>query len=89
MIQVAFSILYKVGQGLSFPVSRLSLPGLAKPVRAVSFSPGGTLLAAAGDSKIIALYDALSGEQVANLSGHGGWICSLDWSSNGEYLLSG
>ncbi len=63
--------------------------GLVKPVRAVAFSPGGKLLAAAGDSKLIALYDVSSGEQVANLTGHGGWVFSLDWSNTGEYLLSG
>ena len=63
--------------------------GLVKPVRAVAFSPGGKLLAAAGDSKVIALYDVSSGEQVANLTGHGAWIFSLDWSDTGEYLLSG
>ena len=66
-----------------------SSPGLVKPVRAVAFSPGGKLLAAAGDSKVIALYDVSSGEQVANLIGHGAWIFSLDWSDTGEYLLSG
>ncbi|KAL6714930.1 Ski complex subunit Rec14 [Lecanora helva] len=66
-----------------------SLPSLVKPVRAVAFSPGCKLLAAAGDSKVIALYDVLSGEQVANLTGHGAWVFSLDWSDTGEYLLSG
>ena len=66
-----------------------SLPGLVKPVRAVAFSPGGTLLAAAGDARIIGLYDVNSGEQVANLTGHGSWITSVDWSHTGEYLLSG
>ncbi|TQS32181.1 hypothetical protein Golomagni_07510, partial [Golovinomyces magnicellulatus] len=34
-----------------------SLSNLAKPVRAVAFSPGNTRLAAAGDAGIIALYD--------------------------------
>ncbi|KAI4242244.1 MAG: hypothetical protein L6R40_004115 [Gallowayella cf. fulva] len=66
-----------------------SLPGLIKPVRAVAFSPGGKLLAAAGDAKVIALYDVASGEQVANLTGHGAWVFSLDWSDTGEFLLSG
>ena len=65
------------------------MKGLVKPVRAVAFSPGCKLLAAAGDSKVIALYDVLSGEQVANLTGHAAWIFSLDWSDTGEYLLSG
>ena len=63
--------------------------GLVKPVRTVAFSPGGKLLAAAGDARIIALYDVSSGEQVANMKGHGAWIFSLDWSDTGEYLLSG
>ncbi|MCJ1256952.1 superkiller [Lignoscripta atroalba] len=66
-----------------------SLPGLVKPVRSVAFSPGGKLLAAAGDARVIALYDVSSGEQVANLTGHGAWVFSLDWSYTGEYLLSG
>ncbi|KAH8685559.1 WD40-repeat-containing domain protein [Tricladium varicosporioides] len=66
-----------------------SLPGLVKPVRTVSFSPAGTRLAAAGDARVIALYDVQHGEQVANLTGHSAWIFSADWSDTGEYLLSG
>lgn len=58
-------------------------------MRAVTFSPMGRLLAAAGDSSVIALYDVSSGDQVATLMGHGAWIFSLDWSDTGEYLLSG
>ncbi|RPA90640.1 WD40 repeat-like protein [Choiromyces venosus 120613-1] len=66
-----------------------SLPGLIRTVRCVAFSPGGRLLAAAGDSNIIALYDVISGEQVGNLSGHSSWIFSVSWSQTGEYILSG
>ncbi|PMD44076.1 WD40 repeat-like protein [Hyaloscypha variabilis F] len=66
-----------------------SLPGLVKPVRTVAFSPAGTRLAAAGDARVIALYDVQHGEQVANLTGHSAWIFSVDWSDTGEYLLSG
>ena len=43
-----------------------------QPVRAVAFSPGGKILAAAGDSKVIVLYDTSSGEQIANLTGNSG-----------------
>jgi len=64
------------------------IPGLVKPVRSVAFSPGGKILAAAGDSKVIVLYDTSSGLQIANLSGHTAWILSLSWSDSGEYLLS-
>lgn len=63
--------------------------GLVSPVRAVAFSPGCKLLAAAGDSKVIALYETSSGEQIANLTGHAAWVMSLDWSDSSEYLLSG
>lgn len=66
-----------------------SLNGLVKPVRAVSFSPANKYLAAAGDARVIALYDTSSGEQVANLTGHGSWITSLSWNWSGDYLLSG
>lgn len=67
----------------------LTFSGLVKPVRSVAFSPAGKLLAAAGDSKVIVLFDTTSGEQVANLPGHSSWILSLAWSTTGEYLLSG
>lgn len=63
--------------------------GLAKPVRAVAFSPGSTRLAAAGDAGIIALYDMKYGEHVGNLTGHSSWITTIDWSDTGEFLLSG
>ncbi|KAG8624637.1 hypothetical protein KVT40_007704 [Elsinoe batatas] len=66
-----------------------SLQGLVKAVRAVSFSPACKFLAAGGDAKIIALYDVQTGEQIANFSGSGAWIMSLDWNWSGEYLLSG
>lgn len=58
-------------------------------MRAVSFSPGGSLLAVAGDSRVIVLIDVQHGEQVAHLKGHSSWILSLDWNDTGEYLLSG
>ncbi|KAK5091447.1 Ski complex subunit Rec14 [Lithohypha guttulata] len=65
-----------------------SLPTQSAPVRMIKFSPGSTLLAAAGDSTLISLYDAKSGETVALLRGHDSWITSLDWSYTGEYLVS-
>lgn len=67
-------------------------PGLAKPVRAVAFSPGCKRLAAAGNAGVIAIYDMDHGEHVGNLtapSSRPAWITSLDWNDTGEYLLSG
>jgi superkiller protein 8 len=64
------------------------IKGLLKAVRAVAFSPASRLLAAAGDAQVIALYDVVSGEQVAHLMGHNAFVLSLDFSDTGEYLLS-
>ncbi|KAK4150303.1 hypothetical protein C8A00DRAFT_46279 [Chaetomidium leptoderma] len=69
-----------------------SLSGLAKPVRAVAFSPGCKRLAAAGNAGVIAIYDMEHGEHVGNLtapSSRPAWITSLDWNDTGEYLLTG
>ncbi|KAK3986609.1 WD40-repeat-containing domain protein [Cladorrhinum sp. PSN332] len=69
-----------------------SLSGLAKPVRAVAFSPGCKRIAAAGNAGIIALYDMQHGEHVGNLtspSARPAWITSLDWSDTGDYIISG
>lgn len=90
MTLVVYFILYPVGsRSYDFLSSIYLRIGLVNPVRSVAFSPGGKLLAAAGHSKVIALYDVSSGEQVANLLGHGAWVLSLDWSDSGEFLLSG
>ncbi|KAF8533740.1 WD40-repeat-containing domain protein [Trichophaea hybrida] len=66
-----------------------SLHGLVKPVRCVKFSPAGKLLAACGDSTVIALFDVLSGEQIANLTGHSSWVFSVAWNPVGDHLISG
>ncbi|KJR81258.1 superkiller protein 8 [Sporothrix schenckii 1099-18] len=73
-----------------------TLPGLAKPVRAVAFSPLGKRLAAGGDAGVISLYDMKHGEPVGNLTPPGSttsssavWVMSLDFSASGEYLLAG
>lgn len=73
----------------STPIVSNGSQGLSKPVRAVSFSPGNTRLAAAGDAGIIAIYDVKHGEHISNLTGHSSWITSIDWSDTGEFLLSG
>ena len=62
---------------------------MVSPVRTLRFSPLSTYLAAAGDSKTIALYSVKFGEQIANLTGSQSWILGIDWSDTGEYLLSG
>jgi WD40 repeat protein len=69
--------------------SFLTCVGLVTPVRCVKFSPGGKLLGACGDSSVIALFDVVSGEQVAKLTGHSSLVFSISWNSIGDHLLSG
>ncbi|KAL2315939.1 Meiotic recombination protein rec14 [Schizosaccharomyces pombe] len=64
------------------------LSGHTSPVRSVAFSPGSTLLAAAGDSKMITIYDVLSGDQVGQLRGHAAWIFAVAFNPVGDLLLS-
>ncbi|KAK6336034.1 superkiller [Orbilia blumenaviensis] len=65
-----------------------SLTGLMKPVRGVSFSPSGKLLAVCGDFQVIAIYDVHSGEQVFNFTGHSSWVFSVGWSETGQFLVT-
>lgn len=58
----------------SNPSSRLAavLPTqTTHAVRTVRFSPAGTLLAAAGDSRIISLYSIVSGQRVSSVDANG------------------
>jgi superkiller protein 8 len=64
------------------------LTGHSRPIRSVKFSPKGTLLAAAGDSSTISLYNVSHGELIANMGGNEGILFSVDWNETGEYLLS-
>ena len=56
-------------------------------VRAVSFSPDGTLLATAGGGDTVLLWDTASWQQVATLKQE--WISSISFSPDGTLLASG
>lgn len=66
----------------------IPLLGLMKPVRDISFSPSGKLLAVCGDFQVIAIYDVHSGEQVFNFTGHTSWVFSIRWSETGQFLAT-
>jgi len=38
---------------------------------------------------VVALFDVISGEQVANLAGHSSWVFAVAWNSTGDHLISG
>jgi WD40 repeat protein len=66
-----------------------SSAGLTTPIRTVKFSPGGKLLAVAGDSMAISLFDVASGDLVNNLTGHSAIVFSVAWNPVGDHVISG
>jgi WD40 repeat protein len=68
---------------------RIYTPGdLQKQVFALSFAPGGKLLAAAVSGALL-LYDADTGELVHSETTKGGWVISLRWSPDGRRIYVG
>jgi WD40 repeat protein len=72
------------------PGLRIFLHGHTGPVRSVSFSPAGDLLASAGDDGTIRLWDAAGGTQrTPPLISHSGAVNAVAFSPDGTLLASG
>ena len=54
----------------------------------ITYSPDGTRLAMASSIEIW-IYDAHTGEELALLTGHVGWVLSVSFSPEGSTLASG
>jgi WD40 repeat protein len=55
----------------------------------VRFSPDGRTVAAAGEEGIIYLREVATGEEIAHIHAHDGWVPTLAFSPDGRLLASG
>jgi eukaryotic-like serine/threonine-protein kinase len=60
----------------------------AGPLRAVAWDGAGRRVAAAGDDRIIRIWDVASGEVVCRLQGHTGAVNAVSWGPAGSRLAS-
>lgn len=66
-----------------------TLPGPAGGVGAITFSADGKTLASGGAGDSVALWDAATGKEAGNLSGHQAAILSLAFSADAKSLAGG
>lgn len=55
----------------------------------MAVSPNGRVMASAGEDKSIILWDLGSGKRIKKMTGHTGFIYSLDFSADSSELVSG
>jgi WD40 repeat protein len=59
-----------------------------RSISALAISPDGKLLAAAGEDKLISLWDLTTGKHFGNIIGHTDRIPALAWHPDGKLLVS-
>ena len=69
-------------------VSKKAVADAEQPLRSVTFSPDGRLLATSGDDMAVHTWSAETGQAMASFKGHAGTIGTVAFAGNSE-LLSG
>ncbi|MDF5719550.1 MAG: hypothetical protein PUP91_03455, partial [Rhizonema sp. PD37] len=65
-----------------------TLGGHAKPVRSVSFSPDGKMLASTSNDNTVKLWDTRTGKEITTLTGHTNSVNGVSFSPDGKMLAS-
>ncbi|KAI9778094.1 MAG: hypothetical protein M1839_008398 [Geoglossum umbratile] len=58
------------------------------PVRAVTFSPNGQLIASVSSDKTVRLWETSTGSCRSTLEGHSGWVSAVAFSPDGQLVAS-
>jgi WD40 repeat protein len=62
---------------------------VANDIFAVTFSPDSRLVATGGRDNNLRLWDVASGQELRNLTGHGGWVLGVSFAPDGASLVTG
>jgi WD40 repeat protein len=66
----------------------LTLSGHTEPIRAITISPDGQILASSGDDKTIKLWNLKTGKLLFTLTGHLDGVNSIAISPDGQIVVS-
>ncbi len=66
-----------------------SIKGPRLDINSIAISPDNRTVATANKEGTIMLFDVVTGRRISTLEGHSGWVLSLSFSPDGQYLYSG
>jgi len=78
----------QTGQPRTFSGDKLLIEAHTLPIRCTCFSPDGALLVTGSDDRHVSIFNTISGEKIATMSGHHGPILSCSFAPNGKLFAT-